>query len=196
MPSTQRARKSTVPRRNDQQVILTSKRREAVNIATTGSVKGDYQPTPPGPVRRVARKSTASTSTPRNDRRLYDERPSTSRARDNTSRQDSGTPSRTIRYKRGHLALADIHRLQMTTDLQIPKIRFHRLVRDITDEVSSHTDDLPMRYQVAALIALQEAAEAFLVQLFEDANLCVIHAKRVTVMVRDLDLTKRLRRHT
>ncbi|EDO31850.1 predicted protein, partial [Nematostella vectensis] len=50
-----------------------------------------------------------------------------------------------------------------------------------------------LRWQVAALMALQEAAEAFLVRLFEDANLCAIHAKRVTVMPRDIQLARRIR---
>jgi len=53
--------------------------------------------------------------------------------------------------------------------------------------------DSPLRWQVEALAALQEAAEAFLVSLFEDANLCAIHGKRVTVMPRDFQLARRIR---
>jgi histone H3/H4 len=49
------------------------------------------------------------------------------------------------------------------------------------------------RWQAAALLALQEAAEAYLVHLFEDANLCTIHSKRVTVMVKDIQLARRIR---
>ena len=49
------------------------------------------------------------------------------------------------------------------------------------------------RWQAAALVALQEAAEAHLVGLFEDANLCAIHAKRVTIMVKDMQLARRIR---
>jgi len=49
------------------------------------------------------------------------------------------------------------------------------------------------RWQAAALLALQEAAEAYLVHLFEDANLCAIHAKRVTLMVKDVQLARRIR---
>jgi histone H3 len=50
-----------------------------------------------------------------------------------------------------------------------------------------------LRFQMAALGALQEAAEAFLTKLYEDANLCCIHAKRVTVQPRDIQLARRLR---
>lgn len=49
-----------------------------------------------------------------------------------------------------------------------------------------------LRFQESALLALQEAAEAYLVGLFEDANLCAIHAKRVTIMPKDMQLAKRI----
>ena len=50
-----------------------------------------------------------------------------------------------------------------------------------------------MRFQSAAIMALQEAAEAYLVTLFEDTLLCAIHAKRVTVMPKDMQLARRIR---
>jgi histone H3 len=50
-----------------------------------------------------------------------------------------------------------------------------------------------MRMQSVAVVALQEAAEAYLVRLFEDTNMCAIHAKRVTIMPRDIQLARRLR---
>uniref|UniRef100_A0A8C6SP34 Core Histone H2A/H2B/H3 domain-containing protein n=1 Tax=Neogobius melanostomus TaxID=47308 RepID=A0A8C6SP34_9GOBI len=50
-----------------------------------------------------------------------------------------------------------------------------------------------LRWQVYALLALQEAAESFLVLLFADANLYAIHASRVTVLPRDLQLARRIR---
>ena len=50
-----------------------------------------------------------------------------------------------------------------------------------------------LRFQTPAILALQEAAEAYLVGLFEDSNLCAIHAKRVTVMPRDIQLARRIR---
>lgn len=96
-----------------------------------------------------------------------------------------------IRYRPGQLALKNIRELQNTTDLQIPRLRFHRLVREITQ---SFYEDVPYKYQPAALNALQEAAEAYLVYLFEDTNLCCVHARRVTIMPRDIQLARRLRR--
>lgn len=50
-----------------------------------------------------------------------------------------------------------------------------------------------VRWQSQAIQALQEAAEAFLVHLFEDTNLCAIHAKRVTIMQKDIQLARRIR---
>ena len=50
-----------------------------------------------------------------------------------------------------------------------------------------------LRFQSSAVMALQEAAEAYLVSLFEDTNLCAIHAKRVTIMPRDMQLARRIR---
>lgn len=50
-----------------------------------------------------------------------------------------------------------------------------------------------LRWQSSAILALQEATEAFLVHLFEDSNLCTVHAKRVTLMTKDMQLARRLR---
>jgi len=113
--------------------------------------------------------------------------------------QRSSTPSsdegavkikkKKIRYRPGMLALKEIRKYQKTTEMLIPRIRFQRLVREITQDIS--VDQL--KFQSAALLALQEAAEAYLVGLFEDTNLCAIHAKRVTIMPKDIALARRLR---
>jgi histone H3-like centromeric protein A len=50
-----------------------------------------------------------------------------------------------------------------------------------------------LRWQSQAIMALQEAAEAFMVHLFEDTNLCAIHAGRVTIMPKDMQLARRIR---
>ena len=71
----------------------------------------------------------------------------------------------------------EIRRFQKTTVLLLRKLPFQRLVRELASEFK--TD---LRFQAVALLALQEAAEAYLVSLFEDTNLCAIHAKRVTIM--------------
>ena len=60
---------------------------------------------------------------------------------------------------------------------------FQRLVREITQTYSPY-----LQFQSGAILALQEAAEAYLVGLLEDSNLCAIHAKRVTIMPRDMQL--------
>lgn len=99
-----------------------------------------------------------------------------------------------VRYRPGELALKDINRLQRTTNLQIPKASFHRLVREITQDFNQSADGEAIKYQIAALLALQEAAEAYLVHLFEDVNLLAIHGHRVTIMARDISLARRLRR--
>jgi histone H3/H4 len=61
----------------------------------------------------------------------------------------------------------------------------------LADIVSDYKTDL--RFQSSAVMALQEAAEAYLVSLFEDTNLAAIHAKRVTIQPKDLQLARRLR---
>jgi histone H3 len=94
------------------------------------------------------------------------------------------------RWRPGTVALREIRRYQKSTDLLFPKLPFQRLVRDIASEMSV-CDNL--RFQPMALLALQEASEAYLVGVFEDANLCAIHAKRVTLMVKDIQLAQRIR---
>ncbi|RHY62745.1 hypothetical protein DYB30_013427 [Aphanomyces astaci] len=81
-----------------------------------------------------------------------------------------------------------IRRYQKSTDLLIRKLPFQRLVREIAQDYK--TD---LRFQTTAILALQEAAEAYLVSLFEDTNLCAIHAKRVTIMPKDIHLARRIR---
>ena len=82
------------------------------------------------------------------------------------------------RYKPGTLALREIRRYQKSTNVLIPNIAFQRLTREITCVIRSGD---PLRSQTTALLALQEAAEYYLVSIFEDTNLCAIHAKRVTI---------------
>lgn len=92
------------------------------------------------------------------------------------------------RYRPGTVALREIRRYQKSTELLIRKLPFQRLVREIAQETRTE-----LRFQSTAIAALQEAAEAYLVSLFEDVNLCAIHAKRVTIMVRDIQLARRIR---
>lgn len=91
------------------------------------------------------------------------------------------------RYRPGTVALREIRRYQKSTELLIKKLPFQRLVREVAQEFKDE-----LRFQSTAIMALQEAAEAFLVARFEDANICAIHAKRVTIMPKDMQLAKRL----
>ena len=106
----------------------------------------------------------------------------------------AGTPSKgegpgKRRYRPGERALREIRFYQRNTDLLIRRLPFARLVR----EVQTYFFRKPYRWQAEAMVAMQEAAEAHLVGLFEDANLCTIHAKRVTIMPKDLQLARRIR---
>jgi histone H3 len=86
------------------------------------------------------------------------------------------------------VALREIRKYQKSTELLIRKLPFQRLVRELAQEFK--TD---LRFQGTAVLALQEASEAYLVGLMEDANLCAIHGKRVTIMPRDMQLARRVR---
>jgi len=93
------------------------------------------------------------------------------------------------RYRPGQKALREIRHFQKSFNLLVPRLPFSRLVK----EISQHYGPPHLRFQAAALMALQEAAEAYLVQLMEDAYLCSVHAKRVTLMNKDMTLARRIR---
>lgn len=106
------------------------------------------------------------------------------------SKKQSKAPGapRARRYRPGTVALREIRKYQRSTDLLIRRLPFQRLVREIAQEFKSDA-----RFQGSAILALQEASEAYLVSLFEDVNLCAIHARRVTIMPRDIMLARRIR---
>ncbi len=86
--------------------------------------------------------------------------------------------------KRTSYPLAIVHK---NTELLMRKAPFQRLVRKIACEIKSD-----LRMQSTALLALQEAAEAYLVGLFNDTNECTLHAKRVTIMPKDMQLAQHI----
>jgi len=106
-------------------------------------------------------------------------------------RPGPGTKKR-HRFKPGTVALKEIKKYQKSYNLLIRKLPFMRLVKEIAQEHFT-PPGMAYRWQASAIQALQEAAEAYLVHLFEDANLCALHAKRVTLMQRDLRLALRLK---
>ncbi len=92
------------------------------------------------------------------------------------------------RYRPGTVALREIRRYQKSSELLLSRGAFQRLVREIS---THHKSDV--RFQSTALLALQEAAEAYLVGLFEDTNLCAMHANRITITAQDMHLARRIR---
>ncbi len=86
------------------------------------------------------------------------------------------------------MALREIRKYQKNTDLLIRKLPFQRLVREVASEMAND-----LRFQSHAILALQEASESYLTSLFEDTNLCAIHAKRITIMPKDMQLARRIR---
>ncbi|KZT36845.1 histone-fold-containing protein [Sistotremastrum suecicum HHB10207 ss-3] len=122
-------------------------------------------------------------------------RPSGARGRPSNA-SSTGGQQRAKRFRPGTVALREIRRYQKSTDLLLRKLPFARVVREIAlDMITDEGDygDRGLRWQTSAILALQEATEAYLVHLFEDANLCAIHAKRVTIMQRDIQLARRIR---
>jgi histone H3 len=84
------------------------------------------------------------------------------------------------------VALSEIQKFQKTTDLLIRKAPFQHLVQEIIHDMSRKSD---LQIQNTALLALQEAAEYFMVDVFSNTNLCAQHGKRVTIKVKDLVLS-------
>ena len=91
------------------------------------------------------------------------------------------------RYRPGTVALQEIHRYQKSTELLIRRLPFQRLVREIVQDYKAR-----LNFASGAILALQEAVEAYLVDLFEDINLCAIQAKRITIMPKDIQLARHI----
>lgn len=130
--------------------------------------------------KQTARKYTGARKAPKNSTKAV--------ARAKKTAAATGGIKKPRRFRPGTVALREIRRYQKSTEMLIRKLPFARLVREIGQDFK--TD---LRFQAAALAALQEATEAFAVDLFEDTNLCAIHAKRVTIMPKDMNLARRIR---
>ena len=89
------------------------------------------------------------------------------------------------RYRPGTVTLREIRRYQKLRELLIRRLPFQRLVREIAQDYKGR-----LNFASGAILALQEAAEAYLVGLFEDTNLCAIHAKHITIMPKDIQLAR------
>lgn len=137
---------------------------------------------PPSPQPGPSPQRRAQPSPQRRDQSPPRRRPSRAGA-------EQGAPRRR-RYRPGERALMEIRKFQKSTGLLIQKLPFSRLVHEIT---SLFTRGVDFRWQASALLALQEATEAFLVLLLQDSYFCTLHAKRMTLYVSDIQLARRLR---
>jgi histone H3 len=104
------------------------------------------------------------------------------------SKRRMGGVKKPHHYPPGTVALCKICKYQKSTELLIRKAPFQRLVRKIAINIK-----LDLRMQSTALLALQEASEAYLIRLFEDTNECALHGKHVTIMPKDMQLAQRIR---
>ena len=102
-----------------------------------------------------------------------------------------GNQKRKFRYRPGTVALRRIKKYQKSTKTLMQRLPFQRLVRELASDLNPE-----LRFQASSLQALQEATESYVVGLFEDVNLCALHAKRVTIMSRDMHLARRIRGET
>ena len=88
------------------------------------------------------------------------------------------------RYRPGTVSLREIRKYQKSTELLLRKAPFMRLVRELAQTYKSD-----LRFTSQAIECLQTACEAFVIRRFENANRCAIHAKRVTIMPKDMQLS-------
>ena len=100
---------------------------------------------------------------------------------------------KTFRYRPGTVALREIRRLQKSTDLLIRKAPFQRVVKEIAADFKGKNDGEPFRWQATAMLATQVQAEHYVTYLFEDTQQATFHRKAVTIMSKDMQLTRRMR---
>ncbi|KEH18686.1 putative transcription factor Hap3/NF-YB family [Medicago truncatula] len=115
-------------------------------------------------------------------------RPGKRTRRSSSSNANESEEKKKRRNRPGTVALREIRKFQKAVNLLIPCAPFVRCVKQITNQLSMEVS----RWTAEALLALQEAAEEHLVRMFEGGMLCALHAKRVTLMKKDLELTRRL----
>lgn len=140
---------------------------------------------------RPAETSSAVSTPKRSTARKTTGRKEPRRASDARSARRDEPVRKKRRFKSGTVALREIRKYQKSTGFLMQKLPFVRVVREIAIEMS--TLNQAIRWQSSALLALQEATEAYLVYLFQDSYLCTIHAKRVTLMQKDMQLARRIR---
>ena len=103
-------------------------------------------------------------------------------------RHETGGVRKPRRWRPGTVALREIRKCQKSTELLIRKLPFQRLLREIAQKIK-----FDLRFQSTAILALQEAAEDYLVKMFQQVNVCAIHGGRVTIKPKDVLLWKRIK---
>ena len=121
---------------------------------------------------------------------LLPTKPLSSKKLPNNKKNKNKNPTlkKTFRYRPGTIALREIRRYQKGSELLISRLPFQRLIREIAQKIHPG-----LRFQISTLEALQECAEAYLVDLFSHTQLCALHAKRITITVADMSLARRIR---
>lgn len=110
------------------------------------------------------------------------------KTKQNNMKENQKEVSKKTRYRPGTVALREIRKYQRNTSIVIRKIPFQRLVREIAMFMIADT-----RFHASALNALQECTEIFIYEVFKDSQLCCFHAKRCTLLKKDMQLAKRIR---
>ena len=137
-------------------------------------------------VSKVGRNSKRAISKPNRDTHLPANRDTLLPG--NNAVKRSSKMRRRFRSRPGVVALREIKKLQRSTDLLVPRLPFQKVVKDICSKINQD-----LRFSSQGLLALQESAESFMTGLFEDSYMCTIHAKRVTLMPKDMQLARRIR---
>ena len=140
--------------------------------------------------KNVARKTATNVHRPAKVSKKSELKPKKSGSKKAKKFEGSGSSGvkKPFKYLPGTVALRDIRRYQKGTELLLRKLPFQRLVREIAAQAKEG-----LRFQASAVLAMQEATEAHMVNLFADTCLCAIHGGRVTIMPRDIQLARRLR---
>eukprot|EP01120_Amphizonella_sp_Union-15-10_P001145 TRINITY_DN11195_c0_g1_i1.p1 TRINITY_DN11195_c0_g1~~TRINITY_DN11195_c0_g1_i1.p1 ORF type:complete len:228 (-),score=24.00 TRINITY_DN11195_c0_g1_i1:58-741(-) len=174
---------------------------EILSSNTSSPLPTGLAPLEPSP-ERIEQSSSTSETFPLDEeetRTVYHtvppRRTSTTLARRKRKRLTPRPVKRVRRRRAGEAAIEEIKRQQKLTTSCLPKAPFVRIVKAImNDELSFVKRNIdPLRISRGALTVLQEALEDHLISIFEDTNLCAIHAKRVTIMPKDLGLAARIR---
>ena len=102
------------------------------------------------------------------------------------------------RFRPGTVALRQIRQQQKNVDLLVAKLPFQRIVRELATNVCKNNNGInipgdQIRFTASSMLALQQSAEAYMITLYEDCQLCAFHGKRITIMPRDMKLVRHLR---